>query len=75
MAENEQSDPRGDVDEHSKRKEDHDAQQEELLRKLPDDADPDQERGERHSTGKGTATAGASEHEDEEGQERIQERR
>ena len=37
----------------------HKAQQEsELLEKIPDHTDPAQERGERHKTGKSTATNG-----------------
>lgn len=59
------NDRTGDGDEGSDRKRDHDAQQEELLRKLPDEAAPDQERGERHATGKGTATGGPDQDQDQ----------
>jgi hypothetical protein len=58
----------GDGDEGSDRRRDHEAQERELLEKLPDAAPPDQERGERHATGKGTATAGAGDTRREEDQ-------
>lgn len=62
MADNEtREDTRfGDGDDCSSRRPDHEAQEQELLRKLPDETSPDQERGERHATGKGTATGGAN---------------